>query len=33
MATMATHQATMQFDPDRVARLEATGWKAYYAHQ
>jgi hypothetical protein len=29
---MATHTQVLDFDPDMVARLEASGWKAYYAH-
>ena len=29
---MATHSLAQGFDPDMVARLEATGWKAYYDH-
>jgi len=30
---MATQAQSMTFDPDMVARLEASGWKAYYAHE
>jgi hypothetical protein len=29
---MASNSLVLEFDPDMVARLEATGWKAYYAH-
>ncbi len=29
---MAPHPLALEFDPDMVARLEATGWKAYYDH-
>jgi hypothetical protein len=29
---MATDALVADFDPDMVARLEASGWKAYYAH-
>ena len=29
---MATQTQDADFDPDMVARLEASGWKAYYAH-
>jgi hypothetical protein len=29
---MATQAPALDFDPDMVARLEASGWKAYYAH-
>jgi hypothetical protein len=29
---MATDSLVADFDPDMVARLEASGWKAYYAH-
>ena len=32
MAT-PTHSHLQTFNPDRVARLEASGWRAYYAHQ
>src|SRR4051794_34664981 len=31
--SMATEAQSMAFDPDMVARLEASGWKAYYAHE
>ena len=27
---MATHPRVAEFDPDMMARLEASGWKAYY---
>ncbi len=29
---MAPHSLALEFDPDQVARIEASGWKAYYDH-